>query len=299
MAKSKAATASDYRLGDYLLGIEGMAVLREPTRREYDRLTHRRDEMQGVLSGYGEPPLSSPRGLPDATIDEGYTTWSQTYDHPTDPDPDPIQALEGPVMRKHIEQLPDGPVLDAACGTGRHTVAIAKAGHDVVGSDSNEAMLEVARKKLPDVEFRQGDLAKLPVDDASFKSVTCGLAVGHLPELGPAMREFARVLEPGGTVAMSAPHPFVTAVLCWRAPVFDAEGNGWEIPEHSHLGADYLKAFDEAGLVARACYEPRLTEEHAVWNPEADPNEENPFAEALIDAIAGQPGVMVWVAERA
>src|SRR5262249_2147202 len=245
MAKSKAATASDYRLGDYLLGIEGMAVLREPTQREYDRLEHRRGEMQGVLAGYGEEPLSNPRGLPDATIDEGYTTWSQTYDPPTDPDPDPSQALEGPVVRKHIEGLPKGPVLDAACGTGRHTAVIAKAGHDVIGSDSNEAMLEVAKKKLPDVEFRQGDLTKLPFEDGSFKSVTCGLAVGHLPELAPAMKEFARVLEPGGTVAMSAPHSFVTAVLCWRAPVFDDKGNGWEMPEYSHLAADYMKAFDE------------------------------------------------------
>jgi SAM-dependent methyltransferase len=295
---TETASASDFRLGDYLLGIEGLAALREPTRRQYDRLERRRGEIQGILAGYGEAPLSNPRGLPDANIDEGYTTWSQTYDHPTDPDPDPIQALEGPVMREYIQQLPDGRVLDAACGTGRHTAHIVEAGHDVVGSDATEAMLEKAREKLPDVEFVQSDLSKMPFEDGSFKSIVCGLAVGHVPDLGPVMKEFARVLESGGTAAISAPHPFITGVLCWRAPVFDAEGNGWEIPEYAHLGSAYLEAFAGAGMVARACHEPPLTEEHAVWNPEADPNEENPFAEALIDAIAGQPGVMVWVAEK-
>jgi ubiquinone/menaquinone biosynthesis C-methylase UbiE len=160
-------------------------------------------------------------------------------------------------------------------------------------------MLEQAKKKIPGVEFHVADLSQLPFEDASFKSVICGLAFSHLADIAPATREFARVLEPGGTAAISAPHAFVTAVLGWRAPVFDAEGNGWEMPEYEHLAGEYVDAFARAGLVARACHEPRLTEAHAVWNPEADPNDENPFAGALIDAIAGQPGVTLWVAERA
>jgi SAM-dependent methyltransferase len=298
MAKTETASASEYRLGDYLLGVEGLAVLRESYRRDYGRLQQRRGEMQGIISGYGEAPLSGPRGLPAANIDEGYTTWSDTYDNPEDPDPDPIQALEGPEMRKHIDRLPKGPVLDAGCGTGRHTTYLVEKGHDVVGVDANEAMLNHAKQKLPDVEFQQGDLNKLPFDDASFESVICGLAFSHLPEVAQATKELGRVLKPGGTAAISAPHAFVTAVLGWRAPVFDAEGNGWEMPEYEHLAQEYLEAFAEAGLVARACYEPRLTEAHATWNPEADPDEENPFAEALIDAIAGQPGITLWVAER-
>jgi hypothetical protein len=44
--------------------------------------------------------------------------------------------------------------------------------------------------------------------------------------------------------------------------------------------------------------EPKLTSEMAIWNPEAEEGEENPFAEALVDALAGQPGVTVVVAEK-
>jgi SAM-dependent methyltransferase len=254
--------------------------------------------MQAITARYADPPLSNARGLPTAELNEGYTTWSQTYDHPTEQDPDPIQALEGPVMRRHVEGLPDGPVLDVACGTGRHTAYIVEAGHEVLGIDSNEAMLAKAKQKLPDVEFKVGDLANIPVDDAGYESVICGLAFSHLPELRPAVEELARVLKPGGTVAISAPHPFITSVLGWRAPVFDAEGTGWEVPEYEHLPGEYIEEFGKAGLAVRELHEPRLTEEHAVWNPEADPNEENPFAEALIDALAGQPGAIVWIAER-
>jgi hypothetical protein len=106
----------------------------------------------------------------------------------------------------------------------------------------------------------------------------------------------ARVMQPGGQALISTPHPFVTTVVAWRAPVFDAQGNGSWIPEWAHLPSDYLDAFAECGMVARRCYEPRLTREHALWG--SDPSDDNPFADALIRAIAGQPGVLVWQAER-
>jgi SAM-dependent methyltransferase len=296
--EGKTEAASEYRLGDYLLGIEGLAMLRATQRRRFERLARRRGEIQGVLAGYQEPPLSNQRGLPAADLDQGYTTWSETYDHPTELDPDPVLSLEGPVMRKIMDELPDEPVLDVGCGTGRHTKYLVDAGREVVGVEPNEAMLAKARSKLPDVEFRVGAVTDLPAEDSSYRSIICGLVLSHLSEIGPAIQELARVLMPGGQVAISAPHPFVTAVLGWRAPVFDAEGSGWEMPEYEHQLGEYVHAFADAGLVPRKCHEPRLTEAHAVWNPEAEPGEENPFAEALIDGIAGQPGVFVWVAER-
>ena len=296
---TKTEAASEYRLGDYMLGIEGLAILRETQKRQFDRLEKRRGETQGILGGYGEAPLNTPRGLPEANLDEGYTTWSETYDHPTELDPDPIQALEGPLMRAHIDGLPKGRVLDAACGTGRHTARLVEKGHEVLGVDSNAAMLEKAKEKISDAEFEVGDLSKLPAEDQSYAAITCGLAFGHLPDLAPAAAELARVLKPGGTAAVSAPHPFITAVLGWRAPVFDAEGNGWEVPEYGHWPGEFVEAFDAVGMTVRRLEEPKLTAEMATWNPEAEEGEENPFAEALIDALEGQPGVVFCVAEKA
>jgi SAM-dependent methyltransferase len=299
MAQTKTDAASEYRLGDYMLGIEGLAILRATQNRQFERLVRRRGEAEGILASYQERPLSSQRGLPEAGLDEGYTTWADTYDHPTELDPDPIQALEGPLMREHIDGLPGVAVLDAACGTGRHTKYLVETGHGTLGVDSNAAMLEKARAKVPEAEFEVGDLTSLPAADASYAAITCGLAFGHLPDLGPAANELARVLTPGGTVAISAPHPFITAVLGWRAPVFDAEGHGWEVPEYGHWPSAYVEAFNAAGLKVRELFEPTLTTEMATWNPEAEEGEENPFAEALIDALGGQPGILFWVAEKA
>ena len=62
-------------------------------------------------------------------------------------------------------------------------------------------MLEVARRRLPDVEFIHGDLERLPVPDTSIDLVVCALAMTHLAELGPAFREFARVLRPQAATA--------------------------------------------------------------------------------------------------
>lgn len=298
MAQTETKTENRFRLADYLLGIQGLAILGESLTRDYDGMAARRGETQGILAGYEQEPLATPRDLPDADLNDGYTTWAQTYDHPAELDPDPIQALEGPVMRKFIDGLPKGAVLDAACGTGRHTKYLVDKGHEVLGVDANEAMLEKAKEKVPGAEFKVGDLGKLPADDGSYGAVTCGLAFGHIEDLGPPAKELARVLKPGGIAAVSSPHAFITGILGWRAPIFDTEGNGWQVPEYPHGASDHVEAFTAAGLEVKECHEPKLTDEMAVWNPEAEEGEENPFAGALIDALSGQPGAQLWVVEK-
>lgn len=298
MGQTETDTASHFRLGDYLLGIEGLAILRESLTRDFDKMAARRGETQGIVGGYEQEPLSTPRDLPDADMDKGYTTWAETYDHPTELDPDPIQGLEGPEMRSFIDGLPDGPVLDAASGTGRHTKYLVEKGHEVLGVEPNEAMRQKAEAKVPEAEFKSGDLANLPAEDASYGALTCGLALGHVEDLGVAAKEIARVLKPGGVAAVSAPHAFISGILGWRAPVFDAEGNGWQVPEFVHWPGEFVEAFEAAGMRVKEIREPKLTPEMAIWNPEAEEGEENPFAEALVDALAGQPGVTFVVAEK-
>ncbi len=88
-------------------------------------------------------------------------------------------------------------VLDVACGTGivARTAAERATAGDVVGLDLNEAMLAVARRLRPDIEWRQGDAARLPFPDGSFDVVLCQSAT-------QALREMARVVTAEGTVAV-------------------------------------------------------------------------------------------------
>jgi SAM-dependent methyltransferase len=72
----------------------------------------------------------------------------------------------------------------------------------VVGLDLNEGMLAVAGRLRPDIEWRQGDAAKLPFEAGSFDAVLCQAALMFFPDRAGALREMARVATPGGTVAV-------------------------------------------------------------------------------------------------
>ena len=71
-------------------------------------------------------------------------------------------------------------VLDVACGTGivaRTAADLVGPTGTVVGLDVNEAMLTVAGRVRPDIEWRQGDAAALPFADGAFDAVLCQMAL--------------------------------------------------------------------------------------------------------------------------
>jgi ubiquinone/menaquinone biosynthesis C-methylase UbiE len=291
------STAADqFTQGDYLIGIEGLAILRASFAGDFASIGRREEEIRKILEQSGSDPYNLRRDLPPAEIQEGYTVWSETYDPPSEDEYDPIIQSEQPVVRGLIDELPQGRILDAACGTGRHTQYLAEHGYEVVGTDGVAAMLDKAKAKLPSVEFHLADLESLPFEDASFDGAVCGLAFLHLEDLGPATREIARVLKPGARLIVSVPHPFIYNVLGWRAPVFDDQGNGLVVPEYGHPHSSYVEAFTGAGFVVRKCIEPPLSAEQARWNPAGHPTPED---DALEQALLGQPAVLVWEVELA
>lgn len=101
-------------------------------------------------------------------------------------------------------------VLDVACGTGivaRTAAPLVGPSGQVVGVDVNEAMLIVARRVAPQLEFRRGDVAALPFADQSFDAVLCQMALMFFPDRPAAVAEMARVLRPGGVLAVLVPGP--------------------------------------------------------------------------------------------
>lgn len=277
-----------FRQGHYLLGIEGLALLRAGARRSFEGVGARTEEIREILSRLEEPPYSERRDLPEANVDAGYAQWAEDYDEPGN---DTI-AAEEPAVRELLDRLPAGSVLDAACGTGRHAAHLCERGRRVIGVDGSQAMLDRAAAKLPSVDLRLGELTALPLADGEVTGAVCALALSHLSELGPAVMELARVLKPGGRLIVSNPHPFATAILGWRAVFVDAEDRRSMIPEYPHLHGDYVAAFDAAGLVVRRCIEPRLSAEQAKARAKKHP------VDAFEDALTGVPAVIVWEVER-
>lgn len=96
--------------------------------------------------------------------------------------------------------LPAGAlVLDVACGTGDFCRELQRLGHRAVGFDFSTGMLAAARTSAPLV---QADALSLPVTDATADGVTSGFALRNVIDLGALFSECARVLRPGGRIAL-------------------------------------------------------------------------------------------------
>jgi SAM-dependent methyltransferase len=280
----RSARARDQlRFGEYLIGLEGLALLRMGAAGRVDRADERIREIVDLAARLEEPALAASRYLPPAGARSGYAVWAATYDERDNP----LIRIEEPAIRPLLAGLPPGRALDAACGTGRLTAYLAER-HEVTGVDASAEMLARAREKLPEVEFVEGDLAALPVPDAEFASAVCALALSHVSDLGRPVAELARVVVPGGRVVISNVHPFVTGVIGWRAWFANPDGSRGFIPEYPHRHSAYIEAFSAAGLEVQRCLEPPIPPElaramGAGWVDDA--------AEI---GVAGTPGVLIW-----
>ena len=100
---------------------------------------------------------------------------------------------------------PGDRVLVVACGTGivaRVAADRTGAAGSVVGLDRDPAMLAVARRLRPDLEWREGDAMGLPFLARSFDVVLCQAALMSFSDTGRALREMARAIKDDGTVAI-------------------------------------------------------------------------------------------------
>jgi len=118
-------------------------------------------------------------------------------------------------------------VLDMGCGAGRHAFEMYRRGADVVAFDQDAdelaGVLELfaAMKESGEVptgaeaDIKEGDALQLPFADEEFDRVVAAEVLEHVPGDIQAIGELARVLRPGGTMAVSVPRWF-PEVVCWK-----------------------------------------------------------------------------------
>jgi SAM-dependent methyltransferase len=116
----------------------------------------------------------------------------------------PSMAGERRIALEMLEIAPGDRVLDVACGPGNFSRAFADAGGRVVGLDASRTMLERAVRERPGdgVEYVRASATDLPFADASFDAVCCFAALYLIEEPLKAVAEIARVVAPGGRVAL-------------------------------------------------------------------------------------------------
>jgi ubiquinone/menaquinone biosynthesis C-methylase UbiE len=116
----------------------------------------------------------------------------------------PFNVLRGRLVRRVRRLAPSGLLLDAGCGPGQLSAGVARAvpGLKVIGLDIDPDMVALARRdKLKSglaIEYCVGDVHRLPFPDGSIDFVLTSLSMHHWSEPGVALKEFRRVLRPGG-----------------------------------------------------------------------------------------------------
>jgi ubiquinone/menaquinone biosynthesis C-methylase UbiE len=165
-------------------------------------------------------------------------------------------ATEAPVdhslLRAFVALVAAGAVkrvADVGCGPGRVAAFLARHGLDAVGVDVSTAMLAAARIAHPGIEFEEGRLDDLPVDEGSLGGVVCWYSIIYTPPecLGDVFAEVVRVLNRAGYL-------LVTFQAGDGEPVHrtDAHGTGRSLTSYRHNLGDVTGRLERAGLEVRA-----------------------------------------------
>ena len=105
-------------------------------------------------------------------------------------------------VRKAIAPKSGEKILDIAAGTGTSSMALLGPGIKVVAADFSKGMLEVGRKRYPELEFAFADAMKLPFADGEFDVVTMSFGLRNVQNHKIALKEFLRVLKPEGRLVI-------------------------------------------------------------------------------------------------
>lgn len=183
----------------------------------------------------------------EVSVQEGYALWSASYDG----EENGLIILEERQVERLLAPLSFANALDVGAGTGRHTLRLARRGARVTALDQSPEMLAVARQTarregLP-IDFLLRSLDDdLPFEADQFDLLICALVLCHVPGLTHTLREFARVVQPGGHLLITDFHP-VHLRYGWRTG-FNRDGVNYRLPTVERTKDDYLEAITASGL---------------------------------------------------
>lgn len=275
-----------YQHWQFRLGLHGLAILRIGTTATDEQLAEHVSALSETRDAR-DAELAKVIGGTERDVASGYERWASVYDAPGNP----LIGHEQPVVHGIFATWP-APlrVLDAACGTGRHTVHLAALGHAVTGLDASPWMLALAAKKRDDLSLVEGHVEALPFPNGAFDAAVCALLFDHLPNIDRAVGELARVVRPGGHVLISNIHPTM-ALTGAHAAFRDANEDPNFIRSHHHAVSTYFQAFRDHGLTVVHCAEP-------CWDIDSA-KAQFPFVSDAVarDAVAGLPMALIWELE--
>jgi SAM-dependent methyltransferase len=138
------------------------------------------------------------------------------------------------------------PILDAGCGTGLN---LARLPVGSVGLEINPRSVALLRQRLPEHQVVEGDIERMPFQDASFATVICTEVLEHVPNPADALTEILRVLRPDGVLIGSVP----ARSLIWKLRFLSSTCPGHE-PFHNEYVPAEVRAMLGEFAVKRIFY---------------------------------------------
>ncbi len=185
------------------------------------------------------------------SVAAAYDRWAASYDGYDNP----MTYCAARVVAEFASTAAGQRVFEFGCGTGRNLQTLSEAGALMLaGCDLSGSMLKVAEERRLGARLFQQDMAiPVPLPDGWADRVLFSLTLEHVANLMAPLGEARRLLQPGGSVDIVEIHP--NLALDGIGAHFEESGQVITMPTVPHTFANYLNAFDEAGLRVRHCRE--------------------------------------------
>lgn len=139
--------------------------------------------------------------------EKAYDLWAAAYDAQPD---NLMLALDEELFTELLSHvtLKDKVLADIGCGTGRHwQKMLDRSPASLTGFDVSKEMLAVLQQKFPEQKVIRLQDHHIDLPDQSCDLIVSTLALAHIPQAGPALAEWVRVLKPGGDILITDYHP--------------------------------------------------------------------------------------------
>ncbi len=108
---------------------------------------------------------------------------------------------------RHLQPIKNGKYLDIGCGTGNYTIELYKKGLQIIGVDPSKRMLENAKIRNRNIDWKIGAAEKTGISENSVEGIICFLTIHHWNDLSAGFSELSRVLKPNSRVVIFTSSP--------------------------------------------------------------------------------------------
>lgn len=178
-------------------------------------------------------------------VEQAYNLWASQYDS----NQNKTRDLEAISLRETLADISFIRCLEIGCGTGKNTEWLITKAHHVTAVDLSEAMLSVARDKVPSasVKFIRADINDLwTFAEPYYDLITFSLVLEHIEELPGIFDKASKIIEPGGYVYVGELHPFKQ--YAGTKARFDTAEGRHEVACFNHHLADFVNAAKKSGF---------------------------------------------------